>query len=515
MGIKRIAPRARRAWTACLLACLLAVSLAAPSALAAPAGPARTTVQQVSGVVNTSALETGASVVLTGNTTIQIDANKTIASLTGYDYDLAIRTVSTDKTFTIGNGNWEQGIAVQNLALEDGRVVVNGYCYASNVINIFDGVHSFHNEVYGLEADRIYIAGGAIDAYGDEIGVITHDDFTFSGGVLNASGSSHPDAYSTGIYCMGRAYFSGGTVYAFGRDTGINTDVQLRISGGDVHATGAAPTGFGVYVGREILYPITGVLCTGGSLEAKGGISGIRSARKIAIVHPATLVSPLTSQVKLTGAFSWEIVGKDGMRCKDVEIQSYQIHFCSAAQFDDVDPSLWYHNGIDYMVDHSYMRGVTNTLPPYFAPDDPATRAMIVTILHRMEGVPSSAYRYFSDVPSGQWYTNAVSWAAQKGIVLGYDDGSFRPDAPITREQLATFFYRYAAYKGGDMTPHANISGFADGASVSLYAQNAMAWAVGKGLIHGVGNNRLDPQGPATRAQVAVIFDRYVNPGVG
>ena len=137
-------------------------------------------------------------------------------------------------------------------------------------------------------------------------------------------------------------------------------------------------------------------------------------------------------------------------------------------------------------------------------------RAMLVTVLWRYEGKPTGAKNTFSDVPADEWYTDAVAWAAENGIVNGIGDGKFDPLGKITREQLATILYRYTENRGiTDTSKHGDLSGFSDEKQISAYATDAVAWAVGEGLILG-SEGMLLPQGNATRAQVATILMRYI-----
>lgn len=137
------------------------------------------------------------------------------------------------------------------------------------------------------------------------------------------------------------------------------------------------------------------------------------------------------------------------------------------------------------------------------------SRAMIVTILYRLENEPAvSGKSPFTDVAAGQWYTNAVAWAAANGIVTGTTDTTFAPNGNITREQMAAILYRYASYKGLDVSRQADLSGYADASAISAYAKQAMAWANGQGLITGVTATTLNPGGNAVRAQAATILMR-------
>lgn len=175
-----------------------------------------------------------------------------------------------------------------------------------------------------------------------------------------------------------------------------------------------------------------------------------------------------------------------------------------ALPFIDVSASDWFYEAAGYVYARGMMRGLTeNTFAPYAATD----RAMIVTILHRLEGSPAALPAAFTDVAEGQYYAVPVAWASSAGIVEGYEDATFRPADPITREQLAAILYRYARYKGLDVSVKGDLGRFPDASSVSLYAADAMSWAVGTGLIAGL-DGALQPRGEAGRAQVAVILQR-------
>ncbi len=174
--------------------------------------------------------------------------------------------------------------------------------------------------------------------------------------------------------------------------------------------------------------------------------------------------------------------------------------------FTDVKETDWFYEDVAYVCEHDMMNGTSAT---EFSPELTTTRAMIVTILHRLEGTPQVSAASFSDVPEGTYYTEAVAWAAENGIVNGYKNGLFGPDDNITREQMAAILYRYSNYKGYDMAVSGDISTFTDAVHINSYAAEAMQWANAKGLITGVTATTLEPQGNATRAQVAAILNRF------
>ena len=178
--------------------------------------------------------------------------------------------------------------------------------------------------------------------------------------------------------------------------------------------------------------------------------------------------------------------------------------------FADVDENDWFYESVQYAVDNGLMYGTGSDL---FSPNDPTTRAMIVTILHRTEGEPDvEGEPPFSDTIARSWYIYGVMWANDNGIVKGYPDGTFKPDAEITREQFATILYRYCQYKGYDVSKSESIENFPDAGDTHKFAETAMKWACAEGLITGKKNGGavyLAPLGTATRAEVAMILMRF------
>ena len=180
---------------------------------------------------------------------------------------------------------------------------------------------------------------------------------------------------------------------------------------------------------------------------------------------------------------------------------------CVSHGFADVDTSKWYHEAIDYVVEHNLMNGVGGGL---FAPGGDTYRGTLLTILYRLEGEPAvDSGSVFSDVPEGAWYHDAVLWAASNGIVEGYGNGVFGAKDPITREQFAVILYRYARYKGYDVTARGDLSAYTDGASTHGWAKAALSWANGVGIIDGLGEDLIDPTGGAIRAQAAKMLYQF------
>ena len=180
---------------------------------------------------------------------------------------------------------------------------------------------------------------------------------------------------------------------------------------------------------------------------------------------------------------------------------------CPSHKFTDAPaPDHWAHEGIDYAVSHGLFGGMSETT---FEPDTPMTRAMLVTVLWRYEGQPKEGTNDFTDVPEGQWFTEAIAWAAHEGVVGGVGGGKFDPEGNVTREQMAAILCRYAEKKGLDVSARADLSGFPDQNRVSGWAAENLRWAVAEKLIGG-SDGYLLPQGSATRAQVAAILMRFI-----
>ncbi|MCL2164226.1 MAG: S-layer homology domain-containing protein [Oscillospiraceae bacterium] len=182
--------------------------------------------------------------------------------------------------------------------------------------------------------------------------------------------------------------------------------------------------------------------------------------------------------------------------------------------FEDVSEGDWYYGDIEYVFLTSLMNGTTDADPVLFSPGAATTRGMIVAILYRIERIPdaSSLSNPFDDVAEGQWYADAVKWAAVNGIVSGYGNDVFAPDDNITREQLATILYNFSIWKGIDVSvgENTNILSFEDAFDISEWAIPAMQWACGAGIISGKTDGYLDPAGEATRAEVAAIIHRFL-----
>lgn len=176
--------------------------------------------------------------------------------------------------------------------------------------------------------------------------------------------------------------------------------------------------------------------------------------------------------------------------------------------FTDISEKDWFYGDVMFVYENGLMLGTSKTL---FSPHGTVMRGMMATILWRMEGSPvPKGKNSFTDVEAGKWYADAITWTAENGIFAGYGKDKFGPDDPITREQLAAIFYRYADYKGYDLTVKGDLDKFKDADKITDYAKTAMQWAVGSGLVKGKSGNLLDPQGTATRAEIAAMLHRFI-----
>lgn len=225
-------------------------------------------------------------------------------------------------------------------------------------------------------------------------------------------------------------------------------------------------------------------------------------------VGEVTVTRPDGSQVELTensdGIWGFTQPGESvtiavTFRCNGGEL-------CPSAHLTDVELNAWYHEAVDYVVEHGIMAGVSATA---FQPNGSLTRGQVVQILHNLEGKPEeTAEAPFTDT-AGHWALEAIAWAAQNNVVAGYDDGTFGPEKLVTREEFAQMMYNYAKFKGYDLTAGGDLTQFPDAGAISDWAETALSWANGKGLINGHDNGTIDPQGNTTRAQAASIMKNF------
>ena len=238
-----------------------------------------------------------------------------------------------------------------------------------------------------------------------------------------------------------------------------------------------------------------------------------------------TLNEPTKAGYVFTGWSGTDLVGEDNLTVTipagSIGDRRYTAHWefdptiiaalnpTPNVDFLDVSRTDWFYYDVRYVCENGLMNGTSRNR---FSPYSTATRGMLVTILYRMENEPRCfGSAAFSDVKPGAYYEKAVVWASQNNIVSGYTDGTFRPDAPVTREQLASILYRYTLYRGQDVSAGetTSLTGYGDAQAVSSYALPAMRWACGTGIVQGA-NGKLNPSGLATRAQLAAMLHRYL-----
>ena len=228
---------------------------------------------------------------------------------------------------------------------------------------------------------------------------------------------------------------------------------------------------------------------------------------KDALGHKETVVGKKEATVEAEGYTGDTVCSVcETVLVKGEVIAKLEPSECICAPFTDVDTNAWYHEAVDFVLEAKLMNGTSGTT---FAPLADTNRAMLATLLYRMEGEPSVAgmENPFEDVPADTWYTDAVIWAANEGVVKGTSTTTFTPDQEITREQMVAMLWRYAGEPEAD---EAALKDFTDAATVSKYAKEAMAWAIETGLVSGMSKTTIAPKGTANRAQIATILMRYV-----
>ena len=205
----------------------------------------------------------------------------------------------------------------------------------------------------------------------------------------------------------------------------------------------------------------------------------------------------------LGGIGFWELSQDDGGELTAAASSAFRSTWGNP--FRDVAPGAWYEEAVRYVYEAGLMQGTTGTT---FSPGRTSNRGQIAAILHRLEDSPRAGTPPFTDVAADSYCADAVAWAEKNNIVRGFEDGTFRPEGRITRQQLAAILFRYLEHRGADTAGRADLSRFSDTAAVADYAREAMAWAVSAGLLQGRSDGTLDPAGSATRAQTAVILQR-------
>ena len=340
--------------------------------------------------------------------------------------------------------------------------------------------------VYNQGALRIG-GSGSLVVEGAHAGIYIHDNaFTITGGSLSASGGLCGIAlfYDHDLHISGDA-----AVTATGGVDGIRALVSDgQADNCDIHVSGGSLA----VSGGEQAINLHGDLHIAPADGARAAVATGTHAEDAAELEG----SPFSDEALLTDA-----VGDSSYLSVSMQGSS------TALPFTDVRVDDWFYDPVCYVYNNGLMTGTSATT---FEPNTSLSRAMLVAVLHRLEGSPQASAGDFTDVADGDWYAQAVNWAASVGIVNGFDDGTFQANAAITREQMAAILRNYAQDKGLDVTAAGDLSTYSDAASVSDWAKESVAWMVGSGLIGGYEDNTLRPQGTTTRAEVASVLQRYL-----
>lgn len=269
---------------------------------------------------------------------------------------------------------------------------------------------------------------------------------------------------------------------------GTGDVLELRQGGSAIVQSGAAALGAGALAD-----------VTAGSEVAAG--------EDLAVAHRYVVTSASASLRQLRpGTVAYQ--GEGNVRQAGEGAPGGQAMTGEGLPFVDVAQGQWFYGAVAYVYEKGYFSG---TSAATFAPNEPMSRAMVATVLHRVAGSEAvSGAAGFADVPDGQWYSAGIAWASAKGIVNGMGNGLYVPDAAVTREQLVTMLYRFQKdYRKLAAPGTGDLSRFTDGAAVSAWAEDAMRWAVGAGLVQGRDTGCIDPLGTASRAEVATILQRF------
>lgn len=453
---------------------------------------ARTGEKTTLDVTQTNSNGTTTAVVELKNNSLQNQTTATLVASLLDENDQVLETQTTGITGTL-NGETAQTSTIQFSQLGS-RVVVHAAAAGENKL-FFDGLPVSMDDftadesgaltysISGISADNTLVT--AISGDGETV-TINGQEFTSGSGSLSVPigagetvitvsiGSTTYTLHITSTHTSGGG--GGGTTASYRVTVEPSENGTVKSS----HNTASAGTTVTLTATPQDGYRLTGLTVTDGAgnnvtLSDKGD-------GKYTFVMPSRAVTVKASFAPITAG---------------------------DLPFIDVPAGAWYEDGVRYVYQNGLMAGTSATT---FGPDVTTTRGMIATILWRLEGSPQVDYAMaFDDVAANSWYAEAIRWAASEGIVSGYGDGKFGPDDIITREQMAAMLYRYAQYKGYDVSvgEDTNILSYTDFEDLSEYAIPAMQWAVGAGIISGTSESTLGPRGNASRAQVAVILTRY------
>ena len=348
----------------------------------------------------------------------------------------------------------------------------------------------------GLKAVTLALGGGKLGDSAEDIQIIVKNDSAFTAPA--SDGLTRPDGNTENYF---KWLGSDGTLYAPGESVSANvTKLTAKFAGGSGGGGGSRKP--------SVTYYTLHFETNGGSAITdmrEENNTRISLTKYVPTRHGYTFIGwysdhNLTNQVSEV-SLTKNMTVYAGWRADenpDIVVNP----------FTDVSEKDWFYNDAMFVYKNGLMLGTSKTL---FSPHGTVTRGMMATILWRMEGsLAPKGENSFTDVEAGMWYTDAITWTAENGIFAGYSKEKFGPDDPITREQLTAIFYRYADYKGYKLTVTGNLDKFEDADKITDYAKTVMQWAVGNGLIKGKAENLLDPQGTATRAEIAAMLHRFV-----
>lgn len=289
--------------------------------------------------------------------------------------------------------------------------------------------------------------------------------------------------------------------------TSGNTEYTFTYVGGGSSSSISAPTTYAVNVNAAT----NGAVAADKKTASKGTtVTVTASPSKGYVVDAVKVVDKDGKDVAVTGKDGKYVFTMPGSAVTVTGTFKAETPAPVALPFSDVKSGNWFYDAVKYAYEQGLMTGTSATT---FAPNGTMNRAMIVTVLYRLEKSPAvTGASKFTDVPAGQWYSDAVAWAAANKIVNGYDETTFGPMNAVTREQMAAILFRYEQVKGlENVTLEENLNRFPDQNKISAYAIPALQWAVGQKIINGNADGTLDPTGTATRAQVAQIFTNLLN----
>ena len=348
----------------------------------------------------------------------------------------------------------------------------------------------------GLKAVTLALGGGKLGDSAEDIQIIVKNDSAFTAPA--SDGLARPDGNNEDYF---KWLGSDGNLYAPGESVSANvTKLTAKFAGGSGGGGGSRKPSVTYYT---LHFETNGGSAITDMREANN--TRISLTKYVPTRHGYTFIGwysdhNLTNQVSEV-SLTKNMTVYAGWRADenpDIVVNP----------FTDVSEKDWFYNDAMFVYKNGLMLGTSKTL---FSPHGTVTRGMMATILWRMEGsLAPKGENSFTDVEAGRWYADAITWAAENGIFAGYSMDKFGPDDPITREQLTAIFYRYADYKGYKLTVTGNLDKFEDADKITDYANTVMQWAVGNGLIKGKAETLLDPQGTATRAEIAAMLHRFV-----